>query len=246
MLSTTKRFCWAAVLSFQSSFRRTRDGQQPRHRPRFRRPRRDRRHGAAPLREAVWTCDEHRGLGRKATTKSRLRSVDDLARVAPGVTFLRNGMSSSGNYNDEDSISRSAASTRPGRIDHRHLRGRHADPDPAPQLRHGEPVPGAVRPRPRRGAEGPAGTLFGRIEAGRFGHHARSELDDLLGYARAELANRRRRPELRGGRAFGGPIIDGVLGFRVSASFREDGGWVDRVTTRRARIVDGGTSGSRR
>ena len=32
-----------------------------------------------------------------------VRSVDDLTRVAPGVTFLRNGMSSSGNYNDEDS-----------------------------------------------------------------------------------------------------------------------------------------------
>ena len=31
------------------------------------------------------------------------------------------------------------------------------------------------------------------------------------------------------GAAFGGPIIDDVLGFRVSASYRRDGGWVDRV-----------------
>ncbi|HYK99778.1 MAG TPA: TonB-dependent receptor plug domain-containing protein, partial [Steroidobacteraceae bacterium] len=32
-----------------------------------------------------------------------LHNIDDLSRVAPGVTFLRNGMSASGNYNDEDS-----------------------------------------------------------------------------------------------------------------------------------------------
>ena len=32
-----------------------------------------------------------------------LRTIDDLSRLTPGITFLRNGMSSSGNYNDEDS-----------------------------------------------------------------------------------------------------------------------------------------------
>ncbi|MGA2710224.1 MAG: TonB-dependent receptor plug domain-containing protein, partial [Steroidobacteraceae bacterium] len=32
-----------------------------------------------------------------------LRSIDDLTRLSPGVTFMRNGMSASGNYNDEDS-----------------------------------------------------------------------------------------------------------------------------------------------
>ncbi len=31
------------------------------------------------------------------------------------------------------------------------------------------------------------------------------------------------------GLAVGGPIIDGVLGFRFSVSYRQDGGWVDRV-----------------
>src|SRR5580698_3474247 len=32
-----------------------------------------------------------------------VRNVDDLSRLTPGITFMRNGMSSSGNYNDEDS-----------------------------------------------------------------------------------------------------------------------------------------------
>jgi hypothetical protein len=31
------------------------------------------------------------------------------------------------------------------------------------------------------------------------------------------------------GAAAGGPIINDVLGFRISASFRRDGGWVDRA-----------------
>src|SRR5450759_283645 len=32
-----------------------------------------------------------------------LKNVDDLARLSPGLNFQRNGMSSSGNYNDEGS-----------------------------------------------------------------------------------------------------------------------------------------------
>src|ERR1700679_3674690 len=40
---------------------------------------------------------------QESLDKQGLRTVDDLTRVAPGVTFLRNGNSASGNYNDEDS-----------------------------------------------------------------------------------------------------------------------------------------------
>lgn len=32
-----------------------------------------------------------------------LRSIDDLTRLTPGVTFQRNGTTSSGNFDDEDS-----------------------------------------------------------------------------------------------------------------------------------------------
>ena len=42
-------------------------------------------------------------IGNEAIEVKGLHNIDDLTRVAPGVTFLRNGMSSSGNYNDEDS-----------------------------------------------------------------------------------------------------------------------------------------------
>ena len=63
-----------------------------------------------------------------------VRSVDDLTRVAPGVTFLRNGMSSSGNYNDEDSdisirgIDSSAGSSTTGiYVDDTPIQTRHLD-----------------------------------------------------------------------------------------------------------------------
>ena len=55
------------------------------------------------------------------------------------------------------------------------------------------------------------------------------------GYVRSELASTRSGAlsyELSA--AAGGPIIDDVLGFRVSVSFRRDGGWVDRVDYTRA------------
>src|ERR1700689_5235724 len=42
-------------------------------------------------------------FSQQSLDQQGVRSVDDLTRVAPGITFIRNGMSSSGNYNDEDS-----------------------------------------------------------------------------------------------------------------------------------------------
>ena len=36
-------------------------------------------------------------------------------------------------------------------------------------------------------------------------------------------------PSYEAGAAAGVLIVDNVLGFRISASFRRDGGWVDRV-----------------
>ena len=57
-----------------------------------------------------------------------------------------------------------------------------------------------------------------------------ASLTTYSGYARAEYGKiDGGGNNYEAGAAFGGPLIDGVLGFRVSASFREDGGWVNRV-----------------
>ena len=79
---------------------------------------------------------------------------------------------------------------------------------------------------------GPQGTLFG---AGAEGGVVRfiapePEAQQISGYARADAATTEGgAPSYEGGAAFGAPIIDDVLAFRASVSFRRDGGWVDRV-----------------
>jgi outer membrane receptor protein involved in Fe transport len=172
-------------------------------------------------------------FGQEKLDQEGLRSVDDLARVAPGVTFLRNGMSSSGNYNDEDSDisvrgidSTAGASTTGIYVDDTPIQTRHLNfgtVNPYPALFDLDRV---------EVLKGPQGTLFG---AGSEGGTIRfitpeASLTTYSGYARAEFGQIDGGGQnYEAGAAFGGPIIDGVLGFRVSASFREDGGWVDRV-----------------
>jgi outer membrane receptor protein involved in Fe transport len=79
---------------------------------------------------------------------------------------------------------------------------------------------------------GPQGTLFGAGAEGgvvRFITPAPSLAKDSV-YAKAELAETQDGTlsyELGG--AFGGPLIDGVLGVRLSGFGRYDGGWVDRT-----------------
>ena len=162
-----------------------------------------------------------------------VRSVDDLTRVAPGVTFLRNGMSSSGNYNDEDSdISIRGIDSAAGAA----TTGIYVDDTPI-QTRHLNF--GTVNPYPAlfdldrvEVLKGPQGTLFGAGSEGGTVRFITPEpsLTTYSGYARAEYGKiDGGGSNYEAGAAFGGPIIDGVLGFRISASFREDGGWVNRV-----------------
>jgi outer membrane receptor protein involved in Fe transport len=163
-----------------------------------------------------------------------LRSVDDLTRVAPGVTFMRNGMSSSGNYNDEDSdISIRGIDSTAGAA----TTGIYVDDTPI-QTRHLNF--GTVNPYPAlfdldrvEVLKGPQGTLFGAGSEGGTIRFITPEpsLTTYSGYARAEYGSIDGGGQnYEAGAAFGGPIIDGLLGFRVSASFREDGGWVNRVS----------------
>ena len=78
--------------------------------------------------------------------------------------------------------------------------------------------------------KGPQGTLFG---AGAMGGAIRfitpqPGLTEYSGYARAEVAHTAGGAmSHEAGVAFGGPIIDGKLGFRVSGWQRRDGGYID-------------------
>jgi iron complex outermembrane recepter protein len=172
-------------------------------------------------------------FSQEALDEKGLRNIDDVTRVSPGVTFLRNGMSDSGNYNDEDSdISIRGVDSTAGTS----TTGIYIDDTPI-QTRHLNF--GTVNPYPAlfdldrvEVLKGPQGTLFGSGSEGGTIRFITPEpgLTTYSGYARAEFGqidSGGQNYEI--GAAFGGPIIDNVLGFRISASFREDGGWVDRV-----------------
>jgi iron complex outermembrane receptor protein len=162
-----------------------------------------------------------------------LKSIDDLSRLSPGLNFQRNGMSSAGNYNDEGSDinirgvdSTAGTSTTGIYIDDTPIQTRHigfGSINAFPALFDLDRV---------EVLRGPQGTLFG---AGAEGGVVRfiapePDLNKPTGYAKADVATTDGgSPSYEGGAAFGAPIIDGVLAFRASVSFRRDGGWVDRV-----------------
>jgi iron complex outermembrane recepter protein len=89
---------------------------------------------------------------------------------------------------------------------------------------------------------GPQGTLFGAGSEGGTVRYIMTQpsTTKASGYARAELSyTEGGTPNYEAGAAYGAPIIDGNLGFRVSAWYRKDGGWIDRVSdTDPTQIVD--------
>jgi len=162
-----------------------------------------------------------------------LRTIDDLSRLTPGITFMRNGMSDSGNYNDEDSDisirgidSTAGASTTGIYMDDTPIQTRHL------QFGTVNPYPALFDLERVEVLKGPQGTLFGAGSEGGTIRFITPEpsLTNYQVYARAEYGQIESGGQnYEAGLAVGGPIIENVLGFRFSVSYREDGGWVDRV-----------------
>ena len=79
---------------------------------------------------------------------------------------------------------------------------------------------------------GPQGTLFG---AGSMGGTVRyitvqPSLTKSSIYSRSEISfTQGGDPSYEAGIAAGGPLIDGTFGARISAWYRKDGGWIDRI-----------------
>ncbi len=162
-----------------------------------------------------------------------LRNIDDLTRLTPGVSFTRNGMSASANYNDENSninirgIDSTAGTSTTGiYIDDTPVQSRHlgfAATNVYPALFDLDRV---------EVLRGPQGTLFGAGAEGGVVRFLMPQpgLTSNSGYLRSELAaTQSGDPSYEIGAAAGGPIVQNTLGFRVSASYRRDGGWVDKV-----------------
>jgi iron complex outermembrane receptor protein len=88
---------------------------------------------------------------------------------------------------------------------------------------------------------GPQGVLFGEGAEGgvvRF-VTAQPSLTTFAGLTQAEVSSTRwGSPSYEAGAAFGGPLVQGVAGFRVSAWSRRDGGYVDRIDPFRNAVID--------
>ena len=81
---------------------------------------------------------------------------------------------------------------------------------------------------------GPQGTLFGAGSEGGTVRYITPQpsLTKYTGYARTEVsATEHGAPSAEGGVALGGPILTGKLGFRASAYYRRDGGYINRIDT---------------
>ena len=89
-----------------------------------------------------------------------------------------------------------------------------------------------LRSRSRRGA---ARSARHAVRLGLRGRHdplhhdAAERVPGIDLRAHRGLLHRIRQPSGEVGIAHGGPIIDGVLGYRASIWYRYDGGWIDRV-----------------
>jgi iron complex outermembrane recepter protein len=179
--------------------------------------------GRVPISVAVFTQDQMDEQG--------VKRVDDIALLTPGLTFTHTaggdgasgqltqisirgiqssvGAGTTGVYIDDTPIQTRALATSSSNI--------------YPQVFDLSRV---------EVLRGPQGTLFG---AGAEGGAVRfitagPDLTKYSGYARSEMSvTDSGAPSYEIGVAGGGPIIDNELGFRASAWFRRDGGWVDRV-----------------
>jgi outer membrane receptor protein involved in Fe transport len=88
---------------------------------------------------------------------------------------------------------------------------------------------------------GPQGTLFGAGSEGGTVRYITTQpsLTTFSGMAHSELAyTQDGAPSYELGAAFGGPIINDTLAFRISAWARRDGGWIDRVNYQTLGVTD--------
>lgn len=154
-----------------------------------------------------------------------VRSIDDVTRMTPGVTFDRSGRSSQ--ISIRGIASTIGAATTAIYIDDTPIQVRtvgNSATNSYPRIFDLERV---------EVLRGPQGTLFGASSQGgsvRF-ITPKPNLDHTSVYARAEVsATEGGAASYEGGVAFGAPIVEDQIGFRASAWHRHEGGYVDRYT----------------
>jgi iron complex outermembrane recepter protein len=154
-----------------------------------------------------------------------LKQIDDVVRYTPGLTLGRTG--NGGNNIAIRGISSGAGAG---------TTGVYIDDTPI-QVRNLAYSAGTIFPalfdlERVEVLRGPQGTLFGAGSEGGTVRFIQTSpgLTDYSAYARAEVSTTEDGdPSYEAGGAFGGPLIEGKVGFRVSAYYRKDGGYIDGI-----------------
>jgi iron complex outermembrane recepter protein len=187
-------------------------------------------HASPSLEEIIITAQrrtenlENVAMSVSAFTRAKLdaqaiKSVDDIARLTPGLLFYRTDLDS---FIAIRGIESTAGTPTTGIYI-----------DDTPVQVGSNAYPATFDLERTEVLRGPQGTLFG---AGSEGGAVRfistpPSLQKYSGTVRTEMGfTQGGSPSYESGIAAGGPIAENRVGFRVSAWFRHDGGFVDRVS----------------
>jgi outer membrane receptor protein involved in Fe transport len=154
------------------------------------------------------------------------RDFDDITRLSPGLNLTRSAATGANQVAIRGISSNAGSGTTGIYIDDSPIQVNNLG------FGSGTAFPGLFDIERVEVLRGPQGTLFGAGSEGgtvRFIQTAPS-LTRESAYVRAEAADLAHgSPTYEGGGAFGAPIIDDRLGFRVSAFYRHEGGYIDGV-----------------
>jgi iron complex outermembrane recepter protein len=161
-----------------------------------------------------------------------VRDFTDIARFTPGVSIDTDGTNS---ISIRGISSSGGAGTTGIYIDDTpiQMRAMGVNPD--------ETLPKAFDMERVEILRGPQGTLFGAGSEGGTVRYIMTQpsLTQYSSYARSEVSyTEGGAPSYEAGAAFGGPIVEDTLGFRVSAWYRRDGGWIDRINPTTLQLAD--------
>ena len=166
-------------------------------------------------------------LSQDQLAQQRIKGIDDLIKSTPGVNFTRN-QNNSTNISIRGLSSSTGAGTTGIYIDDTPVHVRQANNS----FSTGNAYPELFDIDRVEILRGPQGTLFGSGTVGgaiRF-ISPQPSLTTYSARARTEFSFTEDGDSSHEvGVAAGGPITEGLLGFRASAYFRRDGGWIDRI-----------------
>lgn len=173
-------------------------------------------------------------LTQAAMDDRGIKDITDVVRFTPGVT-VDGGVGSTNSITIRGIGSSGGAGTTGIYIDDTpiQIRGIGFGPDDA--------LPQTFDLARVEVLRGPQGTLFGAGSEGGTVRYILTQpsLNTTSTYARSELSyTENGAPSYEAGVAHGGPIDDGVLGYRASVWYRSDGGWMDRVDPFTGQTVD--------